>query len=50
MVINGNKSKTLNKKPEVDLTMDEKLGVELDVKLAIKTICKQWHKKVFKVK
>ena len=50
MVINWNKSKTLNKKPKVDLTMDEKLGVELDVKLAIKTICKQWHKKVFKVK
>ena len=35
----------------MDLTMDAKLGVELDVKLAIKkTRCKQWHKKGFKVK
>ena len=50
MVINGNKSKTLNKKPKVDLIMDAKLGVELDVKIAIKTRCKQWHKKGFKVK
>ena len=33
----------------MDVTMDAKLGVELDVKLAIKTRCKQWHKNVFKV-
>jgi len=33
----------------VDVTMDAKLGVELDGKLAIKAICKQWHKKGFKV-
>jgi len=28
-------------KLKVDVTMDGKLGVELDVKLAIKTRCKQ---------
>ena len=35
--MNGNKSKTIQNKQEVDVTMDEKLGVELDAKLAIKT-------------
>ena len=34
----------------MDVTMDAKLGVELDVKLAIKTRCKQWQKQGFKVK
>jgi len=35
------KSTTLNKKSKIDLTMDAKLGVELDVKIVIKTRCKQ---------
>ena len=39
--INGKKSTTLNKKPKVDVTMDTKLGVESDVKLAIKTRCER---------